>query len=99
MTSDVQRDERTVFVENTSYKRAYFLLSYGLLVVVAYRAFFFRQATWDLMGLAVAGGILSLAYQSRHDLPLARKNALLALVTAVLAAVFMTFAFWTGQLR
>ena len=63
MTSLIPRDERTVAVENTSYRWAYLFLSFGILVLVAYRSFVHNESPWDLMGLVVLGGILSAAYQ------------------------------------
>src|SRR5262249_30763880 len=62
----VHRDERTVAVENASYRLAYTVLTFGLLLIVAYRSFFFRESPWDLLGLVVLGGLLSAAYQAFH---------------------------------
>jgi hypothetical protein len=60
----VDRDERTVSVENASYRWAYLLLSFALLVDVALRSFLYREAAWDLLGLVVAGGAVTTAYQA-----------------------------------
>jgi hypothetical protein len=98
-SSPVQRDERTVFVENASYRRAYSFLSYGLLVIVMYRAWFYREASWDLMGLTVVGGIVALSYQSREDLPEARKDFLVSAVTSVVGFSMIAFAYWWGLLK
>jgi hypothetical protein len=96
--SPVQRDERTVVVENVSYRRAYFVMAYGALAIVAYRALVFRDAMWDLMGLVVASGVVSLAYQSRQDVPQARKNFLVTVVVAVLTSLLMGLFYWRGLL-
>ena len=44
----VQRDERTTAIENASYRWAYLFLSFGLLLVVAYRSFARQESPWDL---------------------------------------------------
>ena len=59
MTSLIPRDERTVAVENTSYRWAYLFLSFGILVLVAYRSFVHHETAWDMLGLVVVGGVLS----------------------------------------
>jgi hypothetical protein len=60
----IERDERTLSVENAGYRLAYLVLSYGLLGVVMVRAFFFNQSNWDLLALVIAGGLVATAYQA-----------------------------------
>jgi hypothetical protein len=60
----VERDERTVAVENASYRWAYLLLSYALLVDVVYRSLVHREATWDLLALVILAGIVCTLYQA-----------------------------------
>ncbi len=62
-TPMVQRDERTIAVENASYRWSYLFLSYGLLVLIAYRSFVYHQSPWDLLALVVLGGVVGVAYQ------------------------------------
>lgn len=59
----VFRDERTVFVENASYRISYLVMSFGVLVCVIYRAFFLQQNSWDLLALVLLGGITATGYQ------------------------------------
>src|ERR1700693_3054496 len=59
----VERDERTVAVENASYRWAYLLLTYALLVDVIYRSLIRHEATWDLLALVVVGGAVCTVYQ------------------------------------
>jgi hypothetical protein len=86
----VERDERTVAVENASYRWAYGLLSYALLVDVMYRSLARGEAAWDLMALVVVGGAVCTVYQARQK-TLAHgwvmKAVLGACVAGVLAAV------------
>ena len=87
---EVQRDERTVAVENASNRWALVVLTYGLLVDVMYRGFVHHEAAWDLMGLVIASGVICTVYQAHHR-TLARrwvmKVLLLACVTGVIATM------------
>jgi len=65
----VQRDERTVAVENAGYRWAYGVVTFALLIDVVIRAMVRDEAAWDLMAMVVVGGIVCMIYQ-------ARKNAL-----------------------
>ncbi|MFH1744381.1 MAG: hypothetical protein ABIH23_35710 [bacterium] len=86
----VERDERTVAVENSSYRWAYFFLSFALLIDVVYRGMFRNEAAWDLMALVfVAGGICTM-YQARQKTQphgWAKKAALIALLSAVVGLI------------
>jgi hypothetical protein len=86
----VERDERTVAVENASYRWAYGLLTYALLVDVMCRSLIRHEAAWDLMALVIVGGAFCGAYQARQRI-LARgwmtKAVLVACVAGVIAAV------------
>ena len=82
----VDRDERTVALENKAFRWAYGLLSYALLIDVAVRSFLHREQPWDLLGLVIVGGILMAAYQARHGL-LTRRWALALVASMVAAAI------------
>ena len=82
----VQRDERTTAVENASYRWAYLFLSFGLLLVVAYRSFARQESPWDLLGLVVLGGLVNTVYQALHRV-LSRRWALLTAVTILIACL------------
>jgi hypothetical protein len=91
----VARDERTVAVENASYRWAYLLLTYALLVDVMYRSLVRHEAAWDLMALVIVGGIVCSVYQARQKI-LAHgwvmKVVLVACMAGVIAAIVaMTF--------
>ena len=51
---EVLRDERTVAVEEASYRVAYMFLSFALLLDVMYRGMVRGEAAWDLIGLVIA---------------------------------------------
>lgn len=86
----VERDERTVAVENVSYRWAYLLLTYALLVDVMYRSLVRHEATWDLMALVIVGGAICTVYQARQKI-LARgwvmKVVLASCIAGVIAAI------------
>jgi len=86
----VERDERTVAVENASYRWAYLAVTYALLVDVMWRSLVHKEATWDLLGLVIAGGAVCTLYQASQK-TLAHgwvmKVVLAACIAGVLAAV------------
>jgi hypothetical protein len=85
----IERDERTVAVENASYRWAFLFVSFGLLICAAYRAFVFDQSCWDLLLLVVLGGGVGVVYQSWQRVYTQRFMwyAVLAIVVACLLAV------------
>jgi hypothetical protein len=97
MTSHaVQRDERTVSIENTSYRLAYLILSFGLLLSVAYRGFVRHEQAWDLMALVVIGGAVATLYQGTHHvlsrrwLMMTLASVVVAVLVAIMVIVFLT---------
>ena len=89
-SQDVERDERTVAVENASYRWAYGVLTYALLVDVMYRGLFRHEAAWDLMALVIVGGAICTVYQARQRILVhgwVMKAVLVACVAGVIAAV------------
>ena len=66
-TASVDRDERTIAVENASYRWAYLFLSFGLLAVVAIRSFALNQSSWDLLALVVLSGAVTALFRRRQQ--------------------------------
>jgi hypothetical protein len=89
----IQRDERTVAIENAGYRWAYLFLSFGLLALVAYRSFMRHESPWDLLALVVLGGLLSAAYQGFHQV-LSRQWAIACLISVVAAGVLAALIAW-----
>jgi hypothetical protein len=88
----IERDERTVAVENAGYRWAYLLLTFALLADVAYRGLARHEAAWDLMALVIGGGVVCTAYQARHRV-LGRRwlqTAVLAACVGAVVAILLT---------
>ncbi|HEY3412418.1 MAG TPA: hypothetical protein VGM51_05075 [Armatimonadota bacterium] len=86
----IERDERTEAVENASYRLAYMLISFGILLDVMYRSGRLHQPCWDLFALVIVSGAAGRAYQARqHALGpgWARKAALVIVIAAFVGAV------------
>ena len=83
---DVTRDERTVAVENASYRWSYLVLSFGLLGLTAYRSMVLSQATWDLLALVVLGGLINAVYQGTRRV-LNRRWIVVTMITFVVAGL------------
>ena len=62
----MERDERTTAVENSGYRFSYLVLSFGLLMIVAFRSFSRGEQPWDLVALVVLSGVVHAAYQVMH---------------------------------
>lgn len=86
-TQPVLRDERTVAVENASYRLAYLVLSFGLLASVVYRSFVLHQSSWDLLVLVALAGLTATAYQGVQRV-LSRRWLLVTVVTVLAAGLF-----------
>jgi hypothetical protein len=87
------RDERETSVDQAADGLSYLVLSFGLLVIAAYRSLIDREASWDLLGLVVIGGLVGTAYRSRQR-AMSRRwllvligTAAVGLAVAALAAV------------
>jgi hypothetical protein len=87
-SAPIQRDERTLAVENASYRLVYLLLSFALLADVAYRGIVRREPSWDLLGLVVGAGVVATTYQAMHRVVSAAwlKTAIVAFFISLVAA-------------
>ena len=87
MTVDeVVRDERTLSVENASYRWGYLFLAYGVLLIAAYRGLVQRVASWELLALVIVSGLVTTLYQGRYRV-LSGRWAAVALGAVILAAL------------
>ena len=85
-TNSVVHDERTVNVENASYRLAYLIVAYGLLLSIMYRGFVLKESSWDLMGLVIGGGGVASLYQAQQRV-LTRRWWMVTAASAVIALI------------
>jgi hypothetical protein len=96
MTADAVRDERTTSVENASYRWAFTVLVFGVLLDMMYRGMVKRGALpdWlslvaddgDLLSLVIVSGVVGTFYQWRHK-ALGHVNGRRVLATMAIAAL------------
>jgi len=63
---EVRKDERTVAVENASFKWAYYILCWPLVIDALYRQHVRNEKVGDLIALICVSGAIGIAYQIRH---------------------------------
>lgn len=80
----VERDAR---IDRAADRLAYLAVSYGLLLIVAYRSFVRDEASWDLLALVVIGGIVGFAYRVRYGVVSGRWTAMLVTTVGIAIAV------------
>ena len=86
MNELVRRDERELQIDLAADRLAALVMSFGLLLIVGYRAVAFREASWELLGLVVLGGAVGSGYRLFKGTVNRRWVAIMTL-TAVIAAV------------
>ena len=89
----IPRDERETSVDQAADRLSYLVLSFGLLAIVAYRSVVAREASWDLLGLVVLGGLVGSAYRMRRRAVSRRWTLVLAgtVATALVIAAIVAF--------
>jgi hypothetical protein len=92
-TATVDRDERTVAIENATYRWAYLFLSFGLLAIVAFRSFALQESSWDLLAIVVLSGVVAAILRARqHAFTTgAAKSATVAIVAGIIAATVFAY--------
>ena len=93
MFKNQDKDERAVLVEKSSYALAFTLITYAILLDVIYRAIVLKQATWDLLGIVILGGLAATLYQTRHKIT--NRSWVKAIVLSVLAGLVIAVALVT----
>ena len=96
-TPSVESDERTVAVENASYRWGWFLLYLGVLYDACYRFYVRQEIPIDLLVLALGSAAFCTLYQVRHKaLTRARYKKMLriGLIFGVLGAIWALILGW-----
>jgi hypothetical protein len=86
MASHVPRDKREAPIDHAADRLAYLVVSYGLLLSVAYRSFVLGDPAWDLLALVVLSGIIGVAYRLLKGVVSGRWTVML-LATAGIAII------------
>lgn len=89
----VEKDERTTFIENISYKFGYLFIAFALLLDVAYRSIRLNEASWDLLGIIIISGFVMSIYQHQQKI-LGKtwiKTIILTIFIAIVFACILTF--------
>ncbi|HUT59304.1 MAG TPA: hypothetical protein VNA25_15755 [Phycisphaerae bacterium] len=90
----VIRDERTFAVADKSFRFAYMVLAFGVLITGAVRGLAFQEACWDLLGLVFVSSVVATVYQrAKHVQVLPRNRALLSVLIAMAVALAGGIAF------
>ena len=82
------RDAHRSTLEHSGFRWAYLLLSFGLLVSVAYRGFVRQESSWDLLALVLLGGLVS-AWDHRGRARTLTPGWALAALVAMVSALFL----------
>jgi len=77
----VDKDERAISVENSSYSLAYKIVTYAVLVDVIYRSIVLKEGAFDLLGIVILGGLAATLYQTRY------RTATRSMVKAILLTI------------
>jgi hypothetical protein len=80
------RDERTLAIENASYRWSYLILSFGLLLDLNARILFPHKGDWDLLLLIIVAGMFCTIYQARARV-VTRALVWVMIITGVVAAL------------
>lgn len=64
----VEKDERTIFIENISYKYGYTFIAFALLLDVIYRSLRLNEAPWDLLGIIIISGLVMSVYHYQQKI-------------------------------
>jgi hypothetical protein len=86
MKALISRDEREQAVDLAADRLSFLVVSYGALLLAAYRSFVLHEVAWDLLGLVVVGGAAGLLFRLRSGV-VTRPWTFVLVATMVLAAV------------
>jgi len=87
MNETIITDERTIAVENESYRKAYFVLAGGLLLDAIFRSGFLRQNSSDLLVLIFVTGGFATYQQARRGVLARQRWWWMVIATMAVAAV------------
>jgi hypothetical protein len=83
----VRADERTAAVAHKANTWGLNFITFALLIDIMYRGWFLDEAAWDLFGLLIVSGTISMVYMARHQVLGQVINWKVATIGFVVAAV------------
>jgi uncharacterized membrane protein HdeD (DUF308 family) len=86
------RDEREMGIDLAADRLAVLVLSFGILAIVAWRAFADKEASWDLLGLLVLSGLVGTGYRFGKRATSVRLVSVMALAAGIAAVVAIVLA-------
>lgn len=91
----IEKDERTIFIENKSSKYGYNILTFGILIDIMYRAIRFNQTSWDLFLLLELTGAVVILYQYKAKIFTEnwKKSVLFLIIFAAIIGAAVAFMF------
>ena len=97
----VKRDERTVAVENASYKWAWHFLVWPLIIDAMYRQHSLNEEVGDLVALICISSSIAIVHQHRYQAVVSywpwewRKTAVIFAVSFILAILILAISAFT----
>lgn len=88
----ISRDEREQAVDLAADRLAVVVLSFGILAIVAWRAFADSEASWDLLGLLILSGIIGTGYRFGKHATSVRLISVMALAAVIALVVAIVLA-------
>ncbi|MDP2857121.1 MAG: DUF6442 family protein [Bacillota bacterium] len=87
-------DERSESVQHKGQSIGFTVMSFLLVADVMYRSWAMNQASWDLLGIVVIGGLVSAVYNMRQGILTQRHWRLKAITIVVAALIAAALVFW-----
>lgn len=97
MSDLLQRDERERAIDHAADRLAYLVVSFGVLMAVAWRSLILGEAAWDLLALVIVGGLVGAGYRALRGVATRRWIAVAAasvIVGAFVAAILALAIRW-----
>jgi len=91
---EVFNDERSVKVQHRGQSIGFTVMSFLLVADVMYRSLARNEASWDLLGIVIIGGLVSAVYNVRQGILTQRHWWLKAVAVTVAALIAAALAFW-----
>jgi uncharacterized membrane protein len=88
----ISRDEREQAIDLAADRLAVMVLSFGILAIVAWRAFVDSEASWDLLGLLILSGIVGTGYRVGKRATSVRLVSVMALAAVIALVVAIVLA-------